>query len=256
MLSKPISGIFQAYPFEKETVRLLIHAHTAKVLTPFGDALIEQLKQFFLSAESIAFGMTLNNCAATFDALELAAYFLTNEDKTAKAIVVSGEKAFTPTVQVIPNTSITGDAAAACLISLSGKRHRLIAMHRFTEGAYSKGIWMDAADAKDFEKNYMSLLMKVVQTVLDQAGIKKNKIAWIIPHNVNLISWLRFAKDFNFPSNKIYLNNVSKYGHCFGSDIFINYADLLNQNLLNLGDYYLMVTVGLGATFAAALFQY
>lgn len=256
MLVTPIQALFASGEIKKESIRFLIHAHTAKVLVPFPDSLVEQIKDFFSLSQTVVFGMSMNNCAAIFDALEMAAYFLMNESSDAKAIIVSGEKAFTPSVQVIPNTSITGDAAAACLIGLHGKTHRLLAMHRMTYGAYAKGIWMEAEEAKDFEKHYVVFLIEVVQAALEQAAINKNQLKWIIPHNVNLISWFRFAKEFGFDRNKIFLNNVEKYGHCFGSDVFINYADLIQSGSLCPGDYYLMVTVGLGAIFAAAVFQY
>ena len=256
MLIKPIQALFASGEIKQESIRFLIHAHTAKVLAPFPDSFAQQIKDFFSFSHSLAFGMSVNNCAAVFDALEMASYFLMNESPDAKAIIVSGEKAFTPSVQVIPNTSITGDATAACLIGLHGKTHRLLAMQRITYGAYSKGIWMEPEEAKDFEKHYVGFLIEVVQKVLKQASINKTQLKWIVPHNVNLISWFRFAKEFDFDRNKIFLKNVEKYGHCFGSDVLINYADLIQSNLLCPGDYYLMITVGLGATFAAAVFQY
>lgn len=257
ILVKAIYDLLKETQTSRESIHFLIHTHTAKVLTLFDQqTIVEQVKDFFSLTHALAFGMTLNNCAATFDALELAAHFLSDAPKDAKALIISGEKAFTPSVQVIPNTSITGDAAAACLISLHGKKHRLLAMHRLICGAYAKGIWMELETAKDFENNYIDLLSQVIQEVLNQAGINKNQIKWLIPHNVNRISWLRFAKEFHFERNKIFLSNIEKYGHCFGADIFINYADLIHNQLLQPGDYYLLVTVGLGATFAAAVFQY
>lgn len=257
MLIQAIQNVLKESQTPLESIHFLIHAHTAKVLTPFSQTtVVQQVKSFFSLTDTLSFGMTLNNCAATFDALELAAHFLTDAPEDAKALIISGEKAFTPSVQVIPNTSITGDAAAACLISLRGKTHRLLALYRLTCGAYAKGIWMEETCAKDFENNYILLLSQVIQEALNQSGINKNQIKWLIPHNVNRISWLRFAQEFHFDRNKIFLNNIEKYGHCFGADIFINYADLIHNQLLQPGDYYLLVTVGLGATFAAAVFQY
>jgi len=71
-----------------------------------------------------------------------------------------------------------------------------------------------------------------------------------------LLSWYQVAAAIHMPIEKIYLKNISKTGHCFGSDPFINLKDGISAGLISPGDYYLLVTVGLGATFSAILFQY
>jgi 3-oxoacyl-[acyl-carrier-protein] synthase-3 len=241
---------------QKNKVKVLIHAHTAKVINLFGSSIIKKIQDSEKFFDALTFGMSLNNCASTLDAMELAAYFLKNHDQDSKAIVICGEKAFTPSVQLIPNTSLTSDAASACLINLNNARNRIIAMHSETHGQYAQGIWMDEKTAKDFEKNYIFLLMGSVNAVLKKASIKKSQLKMIIPHNVNLISWVNFSREFSFDRKKIYLDNVKKYAHCFGSDLLINYSDIVQKKLLQPGDYYLMATVGLGATFSTAIFQY
>lgn len=197
----------------------------------------------------------MSNCAATLNAFEMAQVMLRNYDSNAKAIIVVGERAFTPTVQLIPNTSITGDAAAAVLVSKNGARDRLINMHIQTAGKYHRGIWMSAEESRDFERTYVPLLCQTIQKAISKAGITLGDVKIILPHNVNRISWDKTARALQVSTEKIYLKNISQYGHCFGADILINYLDAKKDALIQPGDYYLMATVGLGASFAAAVFQ-
>ncbi|KUH61536.1 hypothetical protein ABK16_12550 [Vibrio parahaemolyticus] len=80
-------------------------------------------------------------------------------------------------------------------------------------------------------------------------------IRYLLPHNVNKPSWLQVSKNINFPSTQIFLNNIEKYGHCFGSDPFINLHRLWQENKLSPGHELLLVSVGLGATASSALIR-
>jgi len=61
---------------------------------------------------------------------------------------------------------------------------------------------------------------------------------------------------YHFDLNQIYLENIPLFSHCFNSDLLINLSDVINKNYLKAGDYYIMATVGVGASFGAALFQH
>lgn len=255
-IKKPIIKLIDETNINIKNIKYLIHSHTAKVIASFGRSVVREVKQDLHLAQTIAFGTSMNNCASTLNAFEIAGMLLSEENENAKAIVVTGEMAFTPTVQVIPNTSITGDAAAAALISKNNFNSRLLSLEMMTDGRFSKGVWLNSEENKLFENIYVPSLAKTILKAIKKAGLFLSDIKMIIPHNVNLISWANTAKALNYDIKKIYLNNVKKTAHCFGADILINYRDAVDANCLKKNDYFLMATVGLGATFAAAVFQY
>lgn len=256
LIRKPVEDLLVKTKINKHQVKYIIHAHTANVITRFGRSVIREVAQELRLDDCVVFGTSLNNCAATLNAFEIAEVLLREHDETAKAIVITGERAFTPTVQVIPNTSITGDAAAAALIGLHGKRDKMIHLEMNTVGKFHRGIWLTPEESFAFEKEYVSLLADTIFNAVENANLNLSDIKLILPHNVNLISWEKTAKALNFPIDKIYLNNVRRFAHCFGSDILINYIDAKAASLLSPGEYYVMATVGLGATFAAAVFKH
>jgi 3-oxoacyl-[acyl-carrier-protein] synthase-3 len=132
----------------------------------------------------------------------------------------------------------------------------MIHLEMKTAGQYHRGIWLTPEESQVFEQEYVPLLSQTILRAVEKAHLDLCDIKLILPHNVNLISWEKTAKALNFPYSKIYLNNIRKYAHCFGSDILINFVDANESSRLKTGDYYLMVTVGLGATFAAAVFKH
>ena len=211
LIRKPIEDLLFKTEIKKSQIKYVIHAHTANVITRFGRSVIrEAVKELGLDG-AVVFGTSLNNCASTLNAFEIAEVLLGTQDETAKAIIVTGERAFTPTVQVIPNTSITGDAAAAVLIGLHGKRDQMIHLEIKTAGKFHRGIWLTTEEAQTFEKEYVPLLSETILNAIKNARLELSDIKLILPHNVNLISWEKTAKALNFPFNKIYLNNVRKY---------------------------------------------
>jgi 3-oxoacyl-[acyl-carrier-protein] synthase-3 len=54
---------------------------------------------------------------------------------------------------------------------------------------------------------------------------------------------------------RVYLDNIPKFGHCYASDPFINLASVRDTGLVKAGDLVLLVSAGLGAAFAATLVQ-
>jgi 3-oxoacyl-[acyl-carrier-protein] synthase-3 len=256
LLKQPVMDVLDNAIVARKQIRLFIHAHTAQVIAPFGCSLVQQLKRELGLQNALTFGVSMNNCASTLMAFEMANYLLTDLEPDAKALILTGERAFTHTVQVIPNTSITGDAAAVAIVGKSGRHDKMLALSLHTAGKFAKGIWLTPEESILFEKQYAPLLANTIKKAITKAGITIHDVKVILPHNVNIPSWSNVAKLLEFPLEKIYLNNIRKYAHCFGADILINYGTARRDNLLMKGGYYVMATVGLGATFAAAVFQH
>ena len=256
LLREPVVKLIEETGVNKDQIKVFIHSHTNNLIAKFGRSVIRELKESLGLKNALAFGMSLNKCASTMNALETAAILLKNHNADAKAIVVVGEKAFTPIVQVIPNVSIAADAAVALLVSLNGKDNKLVSLEMKTIGKYSKGVWMSPEESKDFEAIYVPTICDIIYQSLRKANLTIRDIKVILPHNVNLISWSNIIKRLNINSNKVYLKNIKRYAHCFGADIFINYVDAKADNYISKDDYFMFVTIGLGATFAAAVFQH
>lgn len=203
-----------------------------------------------------AFTVTQTACASGLAAVDLAGRLLAEDgDPDALALVVAGEKTDWPTARLIPRTTVMGESSAACLVSAGGTGDVMLSYVSRTYGEFSD-VNLPEPQATEFGRGYPARLTSVISDAASQAGLAVDDLAWILPHNVNQISWARAARLLDFPRQRIYLDNVSWLGHCFGADTFINYTSLRDRCGLRSGDCYLMATAGQGATFAAAVFRY
>ncbi|MEV6105002.1 3-oxoacyl-[acyl-carrier-protein] synthase III C-terminal domain-containing protein [Streptomyces sp. NPDC051940] len=202
------------------------------------------------------FTVTQQACASGLAAVDLAGRLLAEDgDPDALALVLTGEKALWHRSQMLPGTTVMGESSAACLVSARGSGDVLRSYVTRTYGEYYN-VDLPAPHGEEFERQYPHMLTSVIREAVDAAGIELEDLAWILPHNVNRISWARAAKLLGYPRSRIYLDNVPLLGHSFCADPFVNFAGLRDSAQLRTGDFYLTAVVGLGATFAAAVFRH
>ncbi|MDX1900939.1 MAG: 3-oxoacyl-[acyl-carrier-protein] synthase III C-terminal domain-containing protein [Gammaproteobacteria bacterium] len=251
MLMRSLKALLEQSAIDTNLIRYCIYCHTAKVVVPFGEPILQTLCDQAGLKNVIAFGTSTNNCASPLVSLDLLDHIL---DRNEWGIILCGDLAITSVLQVIPNTSLLGEASSAILVSQQVAKDQLLAISTQTMGRYAAGLWLTPEDAKHFEQSYPVLLAQTICDAIRKAHLSLDQIRIIIPHNINLPSWQRVAKELKISLNKIWLSNVKQYSHCFGADIFINFVSIEAEKLIQPGDYWIMATVGLGATFSAAVF--
>lgn len=252
LLKEPVTKILPKIDLSQ--IKYILYAHTIQNVTPHTINVIEQIKEEFNLRHAISFSVTQHNCASALTAIEIASYLLQKEGDNI--LLLTGEKAFTPSAQVIPNTSFMGEGSSASILTRNSPKNKLLSLERTILGKYYSGIYQNSELLKEFEQTYVKTLCNTLRRALKTAKVKLEDLKIIIPHNVNKTSWLRVADYLQINKEKVYLNNISQIGHCFSSDSFINYCSVEEEELLKKGDYFLMVSVGLGAVFSVGVFQY
>jgi len=270
MLEDAIGDLMANSGVAADDVVLLIHTHTAFELMSYPNGLLDRVRRRLGLERAISFGMHSNNCASVLSALKVARSHLAGLGPRARAIVVTGDLAFTDILHTIPNTTVCGDAAVACLVSLNDPAAsgavlavaaagatggRLLSLEFDTFGAHAGGAWQDAAGQRTFEALYAARLAAVMDRARTSAGLAWDQIRWVFPHNVNVISWRKVAAELGLPIGRIYLESLASIGHCFGADIFINWARANAAGLIEPGEHVMLATVGIGAVFAAGVLQ-
>lgn len=251
------AGQLDALPGHLRRIRYVLHARTIQVTGPYPMNLLHEVRTRLGLEHATAFSLTEHACASGLLAVDLAGRLLAADgDPDAVALVFAGEKVFTPSVQLIPNTSILGEAAVAFLVSNDDEHNRVLSYVSRTHGQFHTAPTLSPELAADFEESYLDRLQEVVLSAVEQAGMRLDEVDLILPHNVNRLSWVRLCKKMGFPIAKVLLTNVPITGHCFCADAFINHTTAVQQGLLKPGDRYLMAAVGIEATFSAMVFQY
>ncbi|RNM08885.1 3-oxoacyl-[acyl-carrier-protein] synthase III C-terminal domain-containing protein [Dickeya undicola] len=230
----------------------VVHCHTVPCVRVFET--VSQTPSWLarFSPQTEFASLTMGHCATPLTAAE---WLLKQLSPNNFGLILIGEKAFHPKVRLIKDTTLMGEAACAVLLSRQGNGPTILSRYTGQDGRFSIQKGTDEHEASDFGQHYIDFTCQHLQAALDKAGITIDCIDWIAPHNVNLSSWHRLAQLMNFPREKIFLENVPRYGHCFGADPFINLRQLQQQQRLRKGDIVLLVSVGLGATYSSLLIK-
>ena len=256
LLSGAAAQVIDHAAIDLKAVRCMVHTHTGQPHVQAAEPLLARVARRLGLSHARLWGMTTNNCASTIVALQLIDRMLATADDDACAILVVGDIAFTPILQIIPHSSVTGDAAVACLLRRRAPGHRVLATRTDVYGQHSRCQWQSKEEDAEFEAEYPQRLARTMSLALEQAGLSWNDIRRVIPHNVNTYSWKRVAKAAGIPIQLIYLDQVPNIAHCFGADILLNWHLAEQEQMFRAGDYVVLATVGLGAVFAAAVIQY
>jgi 3-oxoacyl-[acyl-carrier-protein] synthase III len=177
-------------------------------------------------------------------------------DPEALALVLLGEKTVSYMSRIIPDVTVLGEGVAAVLVAANGNRDRLLGYATRTHGSPEGTVIMGRDMAAEFRQIYGPALAEVIHEALAVAGLSITDVDMVLPHNVNRVSWVRAAETIGLRTDQIFLGNIGRTGHCFCADPFVNYRTVTERGLLNEGDRYLMVSVGLGSTFSAMVFEH
>lgn len=238
-------------------VRYVLHARSMPVAVPYPLNPLHELCHVLGLDHAIAFTVTHHACATGLLAVDIAGRLLAADaDPDALALVLAGEKAFTRDAQLVPETSIFGEAAAACLVRSGGHRDRMLAYATIIRGEFDGRLTDLPHVAARYEREYPTSLAGAMLAAVAQAGLHIDEISLILPHNVNDVSWRRLCRRIGFPVDRVLLDNVPVSGHAFCADLFINYKTATERGLLRPGDRYLIAAAGLGATFSAMVFEH
>jgi 3-oxoacyl-[acyl-carrier-protein] synthase-3 len=240
-----------------DRVRYLIFAHTFPDLAPSFVIATDRLRDRLGLEEAESFALTQQNCASGLAAIDIAGELLKADgDVSAQALIMTGEKPFTGLVQFLLNVSIMGEASAACLVGLNGTGSRTISYAARTAGEFCDGFRMAPEAQREFGNTYNTYLLEVMEDALAAGGFSLSDIAMVVPHNVNLSSWLRLCKKIGLDRGRVFLDNVAEFSHCYCSDPFLNLVTMRERGLLVKGELYMMTSVGIGSTYAAMIIEY
>lgn len=238
------------------SVRYVVYARSFPVVVPYPVNPLHDLCRKLGLSNAIAFAVSQHACASGLLALDLAGRLLAAEpDPEALALVVAGEKAFTPDARFVPETTVFSEGASAALVTAHGARDRMIAYATNGRGDFDDEL---SDDPTQFPREYHNCLAETIHAALTQAGLRLDQLDLILPQNINTLVWRRLCRRIGFPVERVLLDNIPVFGHVYCADAFLNYQTAQARGLLRPGTRYLVgaAGAGMGATFSAMIFEH
>lgn len=192
-----------------------------------------------------AIGVSQAGCTGLMAAVTLAGDHLIANPAAARVVCVSADVLGAGAKrEMIYN--VISDGACALLVERGAARNRLVAQRRITKGYY----WNATIGRNELVASYFPTACAIIRDTLADAGLDAGAVAAVIPHNVSLRSWQILLPMLGIPIDRLYADNIARYGHVIAADNFINLKDAGRDRRLQAEDPLLLFNFGFGANWA------
>lgn len=241
---------------ENKPIDYIIFVKTSQVSWHEQNIFRKLIHEFNLT-ESRTFSVGQQNCASIHTALLLIQNLMNSNSDIRGVLLVTGDKAFHPSLRRIPD-SLLGDSAVCCYVSNEEKTgiHRINIVQNDVDAVTYNGVNSTQDQLAWFNTTYYFAIRQLIRKVLRDAQLSLDQISLIVGSNANYLTWVKVAEVLNCSIDKFYTSTIRKVGHLYCGDILHNIESVNQEKILQPGDYYLTLTVGLGGTYGCALHQY
>ncbi len=145
------------------------------------------------------------------------------------------------------------------------------------DGRYAKELWIEAPgsrykprishesieagkhypkmNGRQVFKHAVTMMPKMVNTLLDRNQMTRNQIDLLIPHQANLRISEAVQQFLELPNEKVF-NNIQKYGNTTAASIPLAMDEAIQEGKLKEGDLLALCAFGSGFTWGAALIRW
>ncbi len=171
---------------------------------------------------------------------------------------------------------LLADGAGAAVLKAATEPGRgIIATYLAADGSHGKDLYMPAggsaipASIESVQQRLHYLKMNgqaifkvavrsmadVVKRLVEQARIKTEDLALIIPHQANLRIIEAMAKMLNFPMSRVFVN-IQKYANTSSASTIIALDEARRTGRIRVNDLVIMVAFGAGLTWGGVLLRF
>lgn len=210
-----------------------------------------QLQYELEMTRAIALGVSQAGCAGMMAAVTLARNFLLSNQFAERVLCVSSD--------VLPAGSrremiynVVSDGACALLVEKGSSTNRIMGYRQITKGYY----WDFLHKKNEIAAAYFPTARTIIRDCLGSCGLEWPALARIVPHNVSLRSWEILLALLGVSSEKLFADNIAKFGHVIAADNWMNLRDVSNDGGLASGDKVLLFTFGFGANWSCMILEH
>jgi len=193
-----------------------------------------------------------------------------------KVLVVGADALSTVVNPEDRNTSILfGDGAGACVLGPVETGQGILSLYLGSDGGGGDLLYVPAGGSRkpatketlaqkehyirmsgnEVFKFAVRIMDDASMKVLDQAGLSKDDIDFLVPHQANIRIVEAAVKRLELPKDQVYIN-LDKYGNMSGASIPVALDEAVRAGRFNKGDVVLLVGFGAGLTWGSTLLRW
>ncbi|MFD2673344.1 3-oxoacyl-[acyl-carrier-protein] synthase III C-terminal domain-containing protein [Marinicrinis sediminis] len=238
-----------------DSIDCILYTHTFNPLAPFLYDPLARIQQRWPLSHVPVQALTQLNCAS-MDLLFSAARQRFERTEARSILLLAADKMYMPNSRYLQDSTVSADGAAAVLLSRQQPVNRLLASCVHAEASVYNSVRSSPERFAWFQQTFSFGLIKLLRRTAAQAQLDLSQLKWIFPANVNEGTWRRVSEGSQLPLERFYFPLLSRIGHAHNADPILNYQHALRKGVLQDGDYYATLSVGMGSTFGCSIFQH
>ena len=205
-----------------------------------------------VAADMVSWGSYQN---ALVVGLEALSRFTDWQDRST--CVLFGDGAGAAVVSMLPNergilaTCLAGDSSKWDLIRVEAGGIKTPASHKTVE----KRLHYLKMEGGGVFKSAVTMMEVTTEKALQEAGLSKEDLDWVVPHQANLRIIHSFAKRFDIPMEKVIVN-IDRYANTSTASIPIALSEAVADGRLKRGDLVALNAFGAGVTYGAMILRW
>lgn len=180
----------------------------------------------------------------------------------ARNVLVVGSEVFSKLIDWTDRTTavLFGDGAGAVVVSKSDDESDILSTVMKSDGSYGNLLHCQVGEKlkmhgrETFKQAVKSMEATSIKAIA-KAGIKKEDIRIVIPHQANIRIIQALAEKLEVPLEKVY-SNIHKYGNTSAASIPIAMYEAYKENKFKRGDYLLLTAFGGGLTWGSIVLKF
>lgn len=171
-----------------------------------------------------------------------------------------------------------GDGAAATILKSTDEDRGIMSVQTHSDGRYAEDLMLRTPSTLDnpflthevLDKGYGRVMMNgrnvfkhavtkfpaVITEALDAAGVEKEAVKLVVPHQANLRITEAVANRLQLPLHDVVFSNIHKYGNTTSASIPIALFEAQAAGKVEPGDIVVVASFGAGFTWGAAVIKW
>lgn len=245
MISKLIERMFRTQDVKAEEIDVIMFAQEPHFFQQENIAKYLQYKYKMDNAYTV--NISGNLCANNEIALSAADSLCQSRKDVDNILIVSATKTEGLDKRLFGTFSIVGDAAGIMLFSRTKSREKYY-VKLLDNVIMSDGSFHDVNVNDDNSLLHCKSYSKCIVDLIKKNSLKNENIDTIMIPNANSLLVSQCLAAAGLKTDKIFLDNLSKYGHLDCVDFLINLKDILDDGVVDINSDGYIFSFGTGAT--------
>jgi 3-oxoacyl-[acyl-carrier-protein] synthase-3 len=254
MAIKVARRLVRREPDLTDEINVVIHYHST-LNERVGSSTPGRIQHDAQLKNTFGFSVDQKNDCGSIISLKIAAEMLAAEPNLNAVLLSGAEKLVAPYKRTFAKITVMGDSASAMVVRRGAKRCRLLGINVVDCADWWDPYGYTQGQLSSYKETVAERAAALVNETLENLRIRWDKVALLIPPNMNLSLLNAIGSRLDIRREKIYSRNIARYGYLMASDMVANLSTSLNEAAIRTGDVVVMLNIAFRHSMGCAVIK-